>query len=107
MHQPRKFNLSFGDVVLKAVAASMLGPTIVEVGQSQLWLLESDCSELARCVSSLTQGDAEHVTRKATIDGGFKVIDANGQSLAYVYGRCWYGPRAHHGRGSTHREQHR
>jgi hypothetical protein len=45
------------------------------------------------------------------IPGGYKVLDANGQSLAYVYGRetradADIAPGAHHGRGSADREQH-
>jgi len=46
------------------------------------------------------------------ITGGFKVKDANGQSLRLrLWPRdaswCGYSPRAHHGRGQTHRQQHR
>ena len=33
------------------------------------------------------QGDSHHHGRFEQIPGGFKVIDANGQSLAYVYSR--------------------
>ena len=42
--------------------------------------------------------------------GGYKVLDKNGQSLAYVYGRETRadsdpGPRAHHGRGAARCQQ--
>ena len=46
-----------------------------------------------------------------TLAGGFKVLDANGQSLAYVYGhayeRCSSRQVADRGCSSPHSEQHR
>jgi hypothetical protein len=48
--------------------------------------------------------------------GGYVVRDANGQSIAFVYGRATEaeamqardaGEGVHHGRGAAHRHQHR